>query len=78
MVVLRPSQIDNPRAYFHTVKHRQSVFRAVVVNVLAKPKAFRVELARFLHKVEGAQPAVPLQQVFDLVFVVLTRQSTDK
>lgn len=61
MVVLRPSEVDNPRAYFHAVQHRQSILRAVVVNVLAKPKAFRVELARLLDKVERAQPAVPLQ-----------------
>lgn len=77
-MVLSPTQVDNSGADFHTVQHGKCFLSALVFDVFAEAEAAGVQLTRFLNQMEGSEPAVSLEKIFDLVFAVLFRETANE
>jgi hypothetical protein len=70
MVVLGPPKIYDPLADFHAVEHAKCLFSACIICKFTERVPSRVVLPGFLHQMKAFKAAIPLQEIFHLVFGV--------
>jgi hypothetical protein len=78
MVVLGPPKIYDPLADLHAVEHAQCLFSACIICKFTERVPSRVVLPGFLYQMKAFKAAIPLQEIFYLVFGVLLWEASDK
>jgi len=78
MVVLGPPKIYDPLADFHAVEHAQCLFSACIICKFTECVPSRVVLPGFLYQMKAFKSAIPLQEIFYLVFGVFLWEASDK